>query len=71
MFHTYQSQNVEALINELIPEFDLQKVWIEELLYLVTQKYPSLDVYGSKKNLTEDIKRIIENSLEQEEQTTS
>jgi hypothetical protein len=57
---------IEELIKELLPN-DLQKGWIEELLYLVTQKYPSLDVYGSKEKLKRDIKQIIENAVTQKE----
>lgn len=53
---------IEELIKELLPNFDLQSAWIEELLYLVLQKYPSLDVHGSKENLKRDIKQIIENA---------
>jgi len=57
---------IEELIKELLPN-DLQKGWIEELLYLVIQKYPSLDVYGSKEKLKRDIKQIIENAVTQKE----
>jgi hypothetical protein len=53
---------IEELIKELLPSFDLQQAWIEELLDLVIQKYPSLDVYGSKEKLKRDIKQIIENA---------
>jgi len=58
---------IEELIKELLEDSDLQKGWIEELLYLVTQKYPSLDVYGSKEKLKQDIKQIIENAVTQKE----
>jgi hypothetical protein len=53
---------IEKLIKELLPSFDLQQAWIEELLDLVIQKYPSLDVYGTKEQLKRDIKQIIENA---------
>lgn len=56
---------IEELIKELLPNFDLQEAWIEELLYLVMQKYPSLDVYGSKEQLKRDIKQLIENTVTQ------
>ncbi|OAD19980.1 hypothetical protein THIOM_004347 [Candidatus Thiomargarita nelsonii] len=54
---------IEELIKELLPSFDLQPAWIEELLDLVIQKYPSLDVHGSKEQLKRDIKKIIENAV--------
>jgi hypothetical protein len=54
---------IEELIKELLPSFDLQQAWIEELLDLVIQKYPSLDVYGTKEKLKRDIKQIIENAV--------
>ena len=64
MFYTPE---IEALIKELLPTFDLQEAWIAELLDLVIQKYPSLDVYGSKENLKRDLKQIIENAVTQKE----
>ena len=58
---------IDELIKELLPNFDLQKAWLDELLYLVMQKYPSLDVYGSKEQLKRDIKQLIENTITQKE----
>ncbi|MEK8021556.1 MAG: hypothetical protein VSS75_032170 [Candidatus Parabeggiatoa sp.] len=63
----FDTPEIEALIKELLPSFDLQEAWIAELLDLVIQKYPSLDVYGSKENLKRDIKLIIENAVTQKE----
>jgi hypothetical protein len=63
----FDTPEIEALIKELLPSFDLQEAWIAELLDLVIQKYPSLDVYGSKENLKRDIKQIIENAITQKE----
>ena len=63
----FDTPEIEALIKELLPSFDLQEAWIAELLDLVIQKYPSLDVYGSKENLKRDIKLIIENAITQKE----
>jgi len=63
----FDTPEIEELIKELLPSFDLQQVWIEELLYLVVQKYPSLDVHGSKEKLKRDIKQIIENAVTQKE----
>ena len=59
----FNTPEIEKLIQELLPNFNLKKIWIEELLDLVIQKYPSLDVYGSKENLKRDIKQIIENAV--------
>jgi len=61
------SPEIEELIKELLPNFDLQQAWIGELLDLFLQKYPSLDVHGSKENLKRDIKQIIENAVTQKE----
>jgi S-adenosylmethionine synthetase len=63
----YDTPEIEELIKELLPNFDLQEAWIAELLDLVIQKYPSLDVYGSKENLKRDIKQIIENVVNKKE----
>ncbi len=63
----FDTPEIEALIKELLPSFDLQEAWIAELLDLVIQKYPSLDVYGSKENLKRGIKQIIENAITQKE----
>ncbi len=63
----FDTPEIEALIKELLPSFDLQEAWIAEILDLVIQKYPSLDVYGSKENLKRDIKQIIENAITQKE----
>ncbi|HAI69833.1 MAG TPA: hypothetical protein DCM38_10425 [Gammaproteobacteria bacterium] len=63
----FDTPEIEALIKELLPSFDLQEDLIAELLDLVIQKYPSLDVYGSKENLKRDIKLIIENAVTQKE----
>ncbi|MCK5523761.1 MAG: hypothetical protein KAI83_11570 [Thiomargarita sp.] len=61
----YDTAEIEKLIKEL--HFDLQEAWIAELLDLVIQKYPSLDMYGSKENLKRDIKQIIENVVNKKE----
>ncbi|MDM8535747.1 hypothetical protein QUF70_03245 [Desulfobacterales bacterium HSG17] len=50
----------QEIIDNLITGIDLQPELIKNILYLVTKKYASLDVYGAKINLKREIANVIE-----------
>ena len=50
----------QEIIDNLIAGIDLQPELIKNILYLVTKKYASLDVYGAKTNLKREIANVIE-----------
>lgn len=57
----------KELLAELAGEAELQEQWVEDLLYLVEQKYPTLTSYGSRPALLSDIKKVIENAVSQQD----
>lgn len=57
----------KELLSELAGEAELQEQWIEDLLYLVEHKYPSLEAWGARPAFEADIKKIIENAVGQQE----
>ena len=50
----------QEIIDDLIADMELQPELVQSILYLVTKKYASLDVYGAKTNLQREIETIIE-----------
>lgn len=57
----------KQILQDLIKDYELQEAWVEELLHLVQEKYPSLEERGSQPMLLEDVKRVIENAVTQQE----
>lgn len=55
------------LIAELASEYEIQEAWIEELLYLVDQKYPTLAQRGARPALNEDVRFVVEKAVQQED----
>ena len=53
----------KEILQIYIKKYELQEEWIESLLYLVNEKYPNLQIHGSRQQLKEDVKRIIENEV--------
>jgi DNA sulfur modification protein DndC len=56
----------KELLSQLAGESELQEQWIEDLLYLVEEKYPSLDARGVRPSLAADIKKIVEGAVSQQ-----
>lgn len=50
----------QEIIDDLIASMELQPELIKNILYLVTKKYASLEIYGAKKNLETEIAGVIE-----------
>ncbi len=50
----------QEIIDDLIASMKLQPELIKTILYLVTRKYASLDVYGAQANLKREIADVIE-----------
>ncbi len=55
------------LLAELAGEAELQEQWVEDLLYLVEHKYPSLETRGARPNLVADVKKIVNNAVSQQD----
>lgn len=62
-----EEDNEKAIIQKLVAEFEIEETCVVELLDLVKARYPTLDQHGNKERLKQDIKRIIEKAIEQEE----
>ena len=50
----------QAFIEKLIAETELQPELVLQILFLVTKKYPSLDIRGAKADLQREIADAIE-----------
>ncbi len=50
----------QEIMDDLIASMELQPELIKNILYLVTKKYASLDVYGAQANLKREIANVIE-----------
>ena len=54
------SEGDQEIIDRLIADSELQPELIQKILYLVTKKYSSLEAYGAKTNLKNEIGNLIE-----------
>jgi DNA sulfur modification protein DndC len=54
------SESDQEIIDELIAKWELQPELVQSILFLVTKKYPSLDIRGAKINLQREIAEKIE-----------
>lgn len=61
----------QRIMDSLVGEYELNPELVAHLLYLVTQKYPSFDPWGSKVALEREIAEAIEKAIKQEEQAVS
>ncbi len=55
-------EDEQEIMDQLIQEFELPPSLIEKLLSLVTEKHPSLEVWGAKKALERDVAETIQNA---------
>ena len=53
----------QEIMDDLIASMELQPELIKTILYLVTKKYASLDVYGAQANLKREIANVIETAI--------
>jgi len=63
-----QSSKEQEMLAQLADEYELPYQVIQDLLKLVTEKYPSMQERGSKTGLCNDVERIIENWVQDIEQ---
>jgi DNA sulfur modification protein DndC len=56
-----------ALIEQLAPEFEVQSIWATELYRLVSERYPTLDTPASRRQLLDDVEKVIGNAVRQAE----
>lgn len=54
------------LVAELAQKHEIQEQWVEDLMYLIDQKYSSSDLLVSPAALARDVRSIVEKAAEQE-----
>ena len=58
------------LIDTLAPRYKLQEAWVDDLLFLVERKYPTIDSGKAKNAMVDDVIKIIDNAVRQTEINT-
>ncbi len=58
------------LIDTLAPRYKLQEAWVDDLLFLVERKYPTIDSGKAKNAMVDDVIKIIDNAVRQTEIST-
>lgn len=56
-----------ALIEQMAPDFELQSIWATELYRLVSERYPTLDTPASRRQLLDDVQKVVGNAVRQAE----
>lgn len=68
MKKSFRTSVEDTLLDDLFPEYEeLPPELIRRLLDLVKEQLPTLNTYGAKKQLTREIKAIVERSVIQKE----
>ena len=57
----------QEILEELWAEYEIPPKLVKHLLYLVNDKYPSLEVWGAKAGLERDVAEAIEKFVELDE----
>ncbi|QTA78899.1 Rossmann-like alpha/beta/alpha sandwich fold-containing [Desulfonema limicola] len=57
----------KKILDSLMADYELSPDLITKLLYLVSEKYPSMEIRGAKRNLQKDIADALEKAITQEE----
>jgi len=58
-----------ALIEELAPRFEVQSIWAMDLYRLVSERYASLDSQSSRRQLDEEVIKVVKNAVRQADRT--
>lgn len=58
----------QEILEELLAEYEIPPELVKHLLYLVNDKYPSLEVWGAKAALERDVAEAIAKVVELDEQ---
>jgi len=58
-----------ALIEKLAPFFELQGIWATDLYRLVSERYASLDSPSRRRQLLNDVTKVVENAVRQADRT--
>lgn len=56
-----------ALIEQMAPDFEVQSIWATELYRLVSERYPTLDTLASRRQLLDDVQKVVGNAVRQAE----